>query len=701
MAKGLRIQDITDYVNKLAPTMGLDPSLVLAVMKQESSFNPSAVSPKGAIGLMQLMPGTAKELGVNPYDPYQNLLGGMKYLAQQSKRFGGDTRKILAAYNGGPGAVAIYQTDPRYAETRNYVKKITASLDNFNNPVGKLGMGGPIVKGAGLAHMASMQKGQIAPASVLGQTVQPMSSAAGYSGGNFAGTGEITSWGKPDVPGLTAVKDPTANLTAPRSDYQLPKAKGEVNLLTPDEVNPLVEGTLAYRRQMETRKATPTIGNAQDFGSTRLASKYAGPALAPTKTTADALLLDNSGNVITDYTTAYDRIGDTQHFARNQALKQAAIGAAAGTAFLPGVGTLIGGLGGAVRGAFQGNKQARQAASNAIAAAQDLETGLQRQGQTLNLGVDDYNKLARENYFAGQVVSPEQEAQALQRLLPSNTNEEIGTILSRPLEAGMNAKGNVLTTLNNRTEALQRQAKLGNLTPAQQKQIQDQLKIAGDQTVLLGTRLDPAALAAGKAAGVEDQNYLRKLFDTDQVGRIGLNDSYIKGAADVAGTANTASANVASSQNAANAATAVAGIQGQSAVDVADKTNQGLLDQLTKTQEIADKTADKEYNRALGTPAAVADKQQGFVGEKVGKLDQALQNKDKKTLIELGASLGITPTEINEAIVKQERLNQWPGLWTLNKLMGGLSPYDALRQKYTQGFNQQYNAIQSLGGSSK
>jgi hypothetical protein len=97
--------------------------LFLRLVGQESGFRPTAKSTKGAIGLAQLMPFTARQLGVNPHDPNQNLEGGARYLSQQYRRFG-DWRLALAAYNAGPEAVARYKGVPPYKETQNYVKAI-------------------------------------------------------------------------------------------------------------------------------------------------------------------------------------------------------------------------------------------------------------------------------------------------------------------------------------------------------------------------------------------------------------------------------------------------------------------------------------------------------------------------------------------------------------------------------------------------
>ncbi len=105
---------------------GIPVALFLKLVTQESNWKPKARSHKGAIGLAQLMPQTARGLGVNPHDPRQNLEGGARYLAQQYARFR-DWRLALAAYNAGPGAVEKYNGVPPYRETQNYVRKILGS----------------------------------------------------------------------------------------------------------------------------------------------------------------------------------------------------------------------------------------------------------------------------------------------------------------------------------------------------------------------------------------------------------------------------------------------------------------------------------------------------------------------------------------------------------------------------------------------
>ncbi len=118
--------DIDSAIERAAARHNVDPNLVRAVVKVESNFNPNAVSRKGAIGLMQLMPSTARQLNVkNPFDPEQNVDAGVRHLKQLLESYGGDVRLSLAAYNAGAGAVARSSGVPHYAETQNYVRRIT------------------------------------------------------------------------------------------------------------------------------------------------------------------------------------------------------------------------------------------------------------------------------------------------------------------------------------------------------------------------------------------------------------------------------------------------------------------------------------------------------------------------------------------------------------------------------------------------
>lgn len=117
--------DVRSLAVAAARRHGLDPDLVLAVVAVESAFRPDAVSPKGAQGLMQLMPRTAASLGVSDaFDPQQNLDAGTRHLRFLVDLYGGDLRRALAAYNAGQGAVKRYGGVPPYRETREYVKKI-------------------------------------------------------------------------------------------------------------------------------------------------------------------------------------------------------------------------------------------------------------------------------------------------------------------------------------------------------------------------------------------------------------------------------------------------------------------------------------------------------------------------------------------------------------------------------------------------
>jgi hypothetical protein len=132
---------IDELVIQAAAKYRLDPNLIFAVMRQESSFNPRATSPKGARGLMQLMPATAMRLGVRDiYDPAQNIDGGARYLRFLLDTFGGDVELTLAGYNAGEGAVARYGNRiPPYRETINYVQRISAHYTRLRGSVGLRG----------------------------------------------------------------------------------------------------------------------------------------------------------------------------------------------------------------------------------------------------------------------------------------------------------------------------------------------------------------------------------------------------------------------------------------------------------------------------------------------------------------------------------------------------------------------------------
>lgn len=119
-------------VAELAARFDLSPALIEALVWQESRWRANAVSPVGARGLAQLMPGTAREMGVDPADPFANLEGGARYLREQLDRFGGDLEKALAAYNAGPARVISAGGVPSIRETQIYVASVMGRLSNHS-----------------------------------------------------------------------------------------------------------------------------------------------------------------------------------------------------------------------------------------------------------------------------------------------------------------------------------------------------------------------------------------------------------------------------------------------------------------------------------------------------------------------------------------------------------------------------------------
>lgn len=145
--------ELNSIVHEKAEIYNIDPSIIKAVIETESNWNSRAISNKGAMGLMQLMPSTAIDMNVsNPFDPEENIEGGTKYLKYLLEKFNGDLILALAAYNAGPKAVEKYGYVPPYTETKQYVKKVldryngSTNLSNGNNSAKRGSKNTPIYK---------------------------------------------------------------------------------------------------------------------------------------------------------------------------------------------------------------------------------------------------------------------------------------------------------------------------------------------------------------------------------------------------------------------------------------------------------------------------------------------------------------------------------------------------------------------------
>jgi hypothetical protein len=174
------------FIQEAATTHGLSPTLIRAVIQTESRFNPLAVSRVGAQGLMQLMPRTARHVGIeNPFDPRENILGGTKYLSTLLDRFKGNTARALAAYNAGPTVVARHRGIPPYRETQGYVRKIQKLVQNtdaeFSLPatkvVRKASLRSRAARKAAISRNAARNKASVRKAST-GSTVKKASARA-------------------------------------------------------------------------------------------------------------------------------------------------------------------------------------------------------------------------------------------------------------------------------------------------------------------------------------------------------------------------------------------------------------------------------------------------------------------------------------------------------------------------------------------
>ena len=131
---GTTTQKYDNMIRKAQKKYGVEFSLIKAVIKEESGFNPEAVSKKGAKGLMQIMPGNFESLDVkDPFNPYENIMGGALYLKQLLKRYEYKLHLVLAAYNAGPEAVDKYNNIPPYRETQDYIKRVMETYSRYKD----------------------------------------------------------------------------------------------------------------------------------------------------------------------------------------------------------------------------------------------------------------------------------------------------------------------------------------------------------------------------------------------------------------------------------------------------------------------------------------------------------------------------------------------------------------------------------------
>lgn len=287
-----------------AVKFGVPAALVLAMIQQESGFNPNAVSKVGAQGLMQLMPPTARELGVkNPFNPIDNINGGVRYIKQMLDMFGGNVELALAAYNSGAGTVRKAGNKvPNIKETRNYVKTIMGNIPNFANDVIHIGRA---IKGAPMGAAIGLAGGIMSGinSSKNSQATTKQQSAVPQQQGQSAVVSDVQ---QPANGGLTA-GDLLAYNPTPQQTYQVgnmtatPNAQGTYQLEgNPTGLNP----TDMYKQGLQT---IPTMNQVLDTvtGSvtpqvTGQLNKYGDVVLGNVPTKAEVQSMINQGNAKAD-----------------------------------------------------------------------------------------------------------------------------------------------------------------------------------------------------------------------------------------------------------------------------------------------------------------------------------------------------------------------------------------------------------------